>query len=169
MEMTCRYTGVEIWWYYRQPFPWINFWLMPASLLIGTSDHVGMHERLMRSHFLSHCISHACGCASVCFVHQHVGANAFHTTHGWHVGPNSFDSPRVHAVRVLHADAALLVWQPPLDSDSFVRTWLLFTIYTYLHTGLDFNIQVTTFCASAVALYAMYDSCTIFGQQLVYW
>jgi len=63
------YTGVEIWWYYRQPFPWINFWLMPASLLIG----------------------------------------------------------------------------------------------------LDFNIQVTTFCASAVALYAMYDSCTIFGQQLVYW
>ena len=29
------YTGLEIWWYYRQPFPWINFWLIPASILVG--------------------------------------------------------------------------------------------------------------------------------------
>lgn len=39
------YTGLEIWWYYRQPFPWINFWLIPASILVGK---VNKSKRQMR-------------------------------------------------------------------------------------------------------------------------
>lgn len=29
------YTGFEIWWSYRQPFPWINCWLAPCAVMVA--------------------------------------------------------------------------------------------------------------------------------------
>ena len=34
------YTGLEIWWYYRQPFPWFTAWLMPTSIVVACDANV---------------------------------------------------------------------------------------------------------------------------------